>query len=72
MYKCDGCGQDVQIGDWPWCPHGRGDHLVSHTYWDHTLRAEVNTGPGGIRAKLMKERHLEHMSPRRGMPGQEI
>jgi len=20
---CESCGKDFQVGDWPWCPHGR-------------------------------------------------
>lgn len=23
MTTCDSCGQEIQIGDWPWCGHGR-------------------------------------------------
>jgi hypothetical protein len=24
---CDTCGQELHIGDWPYCPHGRGNNL---------------------------------------------
>jgi len=22
--RCDTCGRDLAVGDWPYCPHGRG------------------------------------------------
>lgn len=41
--KCDRCGQDLEIGDFPFCPHGRG-HAASHgdeiDYIDHNLGPE--------------------------------
>jgi hypothetical protein len=24
---CDTCNHEMQIGDWPYCPHGRGNNL---------------------------------------------
>lgn len=27
MDHCDLCGRDVQIGDWPYCPHPHGNNL---------------------------------------------
>jgi hypothetical protein len=70
--KCEKCGAEVEIGEWPYCPHGKPTLYVSHSYYDYTLRETVNSGPGGRRAQLMKERKLEFLSPKIGMPGCEI
>ena len=25
--KCDKCENEIHIGEWPYCPHGRGNNL---------------------------------------------
>lgn len=25
---CDKCGEELIVGDWPWCPHGSGTNNV--------------------------------------------
>lgn len=26
--KCDVCNEEINVGDWPWCPHGQGANNV--------------------------------------------
>lgn len=35
--RCERCGQVVQVGEWPWCPHGHG-----------SLTAVPDEVPGGF------------------------
>lgn len=31
--KCDSCGQELHIGEWPYCPHGRvGGHIAANGF----------------------------------------
>ena len=34
---CDKCGHEMQVSDWPWCPHQRG-----------MFNAQANDIPGGL------------------------
>jgi hypothetical protein len=34
---CETCGEQVEVGSWPWCPHGVG-----------TMRVVSDSLPGGL------------------------
>jgi hypothetical protein len=61
---CDRCGQALTIGDWPFCPHGRGAGTVIADAIPGGQLIE-NLGPVPVRVyseserrRLMKERGL--------------
>ena len=38
MTTCDACGKELTIGEWPYCPHGRGTASKGfEPYWDNTI-----------------------------------
>jgi hypothetical protein len=53
--KCDTCHQELQIGDWPYCPHGRSKHYGFTAYLDENISDHPVwiTNPGD-RNKLMR------------------
>lgn len=67
MTTCDVCGQPYEIGDWPWCPHGKYlQHSGFEPHFDTGLGKWVN-GWGDVK-KAMRENHLDyrdHMSAER-------
>lgn len=73
---CDNCGKELQIGEWPFCPHGeaRDGGLLAHTFRPYldehilpgTQPTEI-TSPGHRRALMRKEK-LDYYSPGVGMP----
>lgn len=75
MTTCEKCGASYQIGDWPFCPHGRyGGTVVSDSIPGGQLIE--NLGPDPIRVyseterrKIMKERGLvDYVRHRDGSP----
>jgi hypothetical protein len=28
MLTCEKCGVELQVGQWPWCPHGHGTYTA--------------------------------------------
>ena len=42
--KCDSCGKDVAIGEWPWCPHGKPHGQLSdfRERWDECIAPPPN------------------------------
>lgn len=63
MTPCDRCGVTLAIGDYPFCPHGRGVH-ASHgdelDYWDHNLgKAPIHIRSKAQRKALMQAQGLE-------------
>ena len=67
--KCDDCGEELLIGDWPWCPHGNVRHFGEdpmEPYSDWQLDAfgdgiEITTR--AQRRKVMAEHALEYVEP---------
>ena len=58
---CDKCGHAVEIGEFPFCPHGRVASAYGkgfEPYFDYGLGEEVH-GWGDIH-KAMREHHLEY------------
>ena len=74
-YKCDRCGHEIQIGEYPFCPHGFGAGT--------SIRDEIpggivleNYGPDPIkvyshseRRRIMKDRGLEEFVRHTPVPG---
>ena len=68
MTPCEKCGQPVQIGDWPFCPHGPAnglavidDTIPGGARWMHNLGdAPVWVEKKSELKKLMAERGLVH------------
>ena len=40
--RCDACGVEIAIGDWPYCPHGQSRFKVDafEGYWDENLATD--------------------------------
>lgn len=70
--KCDDCGKELQIGDWPFCngdsanhePAKRFNYDAIKPYFDEdiTERGEWITTIGQRRA-IMAKNHLEYRKP---------
>jgi hypothetical protein len=55
---CPDCGAVIEIGDWPFCPHGKANPAKGfEPYFDIGLGREV-TGWGDVR-QSMREQHLD-------------
>lgn len=61
---CAKCGGVIEIGDWPFCPHGKSVQTHAfEAYFDYGLGCEVTSL--SQRLSLMRERKLtyrDHMS----------
>jgi len=56
--RCETCGQEIHLGDWPFCPHGKANPAKGfEPYFDIGLGREV-TGWGDVR-QSMREQHLD-------------
>ncbi len=69
--KCDSCGHELQIGEWPYCPHesARFGFKPMEPYWDHNISDKpVWITNSGDRNKLMRPHwendHLVHVQER--------
>ena len=73
--NCDVCQKVLEIGEWPFCPHGFGHNLYHphEAYVDHNLseRDVVVSNPGD-RIAYMRRNHLDYRSKGVGMPGCEV
>ena len=45
MSMCEACGQNVQVGEWPWCPHGFATPQVIDDTLPGGARYMHNLGP---------------------------
>lgn len=62
---CDKCGSEINVGDWPFCPHGPagrfGDDPIE-PYWDENITqggAMITTR--GERRAIMSRAHLDYL-----------
>lgn len=67
MTKCDQCGAELQVGDFPFCPHGRPARSKGfEAFYDHGLGQTI-TGFGDVnkacRPKWEND-HIVHIQPR--------
>jgi len=62
--KCDQCNRDVNVGDWPFCPHGSARNFGEQPlepYIDHNLGTEpVEITSRGQRRAIMARQHFEY------------
>lgn len=64
--RCENCGAEVQIGDWPYCPH---EHVGSRwgddplePYWDeHISKEGAYITSRGQRRAIMSKNHLDYL-----------
>ena len=77
MAVCEKCGKDIEIGDFPFCPHGkveRGFHTVFVPYVDHYISAKPEgelVTSNRQRNQLLKANNLDYRD-RTGKPGCEV
>ena len=68
--NCDSCGQELAIGEWPFCPHGSTQSRKGfEPYWDENISDKpVWIGNPGDRQKLMRPHwendHVVHVQER--------
>ena len=62
--RCDICGAELRIGEWPFCPHGDARYFGEEPlepYIDHNLGPEpVEIRTRGERRAIMSRNHLEY------------
>lgn len=57
--RCERCSQELQVGDWPFCPHGTSVQTNAFaSYFDWGLGRPI-TGLGD-RHRAMRELHLDY------------
>lgn len=61
---CDKCGAELQIGAWPWCPHGDargfGDAPLEPYFDEHISPSGEYITSRGQRRALMSKAHLDY------------
>ena len=63
MTKCDKCGEEYEIGAWPWCPHEQSRYRVDafEGYWDENLGSDpIWITSAAQRRKIMDREGLEY------------
>lgn len=73
--NCDACGKELEIGEWPFCPHGFGSNLYepheAYVDWNLTSKPVLISNPGD-RQQHMRRNRLDYYSRGVGMPGCEV
>lgn len=58
--RCDKCQQVLQIGEWPWCPHGFGkNNVIDDTIIGGEVNENVAHEPVTFYSKSQKRRYLK-------------
>jgi len=69
--RCDRCGQEYGIGEFPFCPHGVPmEYHPFRPRFDIALGKQVNSL--GERWKFMREKKLDYAPEKMGEPGVEF
>lgn len=71
--KCEACGQEYAIGEWPYCPHGvpaKGTQSPFIARYDFS--GGEYTSSLGDRRQMMKRKGLDYSPIGVGMPGCEV
>ncbi len=74
-HLCESCGREIEIGDWPRCPHGHGagvrigDEIPGGIVLENYGPDPVRVYSHSERKALMKARGLEEMVRHVGVPG---
>jgi hypothetical protein len=65
MSNCDRCGRVVELGDWPFCPHGRAASAVIGDEIDMVVENNGTPDPIRFRSREAMKKHLDayHLSP---------
>ena len=69
--KCEACGGEVRIGDWPFCKGNPSAHVPAPNFGEEPLEPyedeHLTHEPGGVeittrgqRRQMMREQHLEY------------
>ena len=80
MARCDECGKELEIGDFPFCPHGRPfyEHHPFIGFWDNNIAEQpVYIESDRQREKLMRagglavreREHIDDLNHRRHTKG---
>ena len=77
MVNCEKCGKELQISDWPFCPHGRGNFGVQGDECDVLVEHGLCNSDGTPRRyrskqemkKEAKKRGIENHVVHIGLPG---
>lgn len=56
---CETCGQTLTIGDFPFCPHGRGQATVVGDEMDQVIENNGTAEPIRFRSKAVLRAHLD-------------
>lgn len=53
---CESCGKELQVGEWPWCPHGVPQGMLGEyrAHWEENLSPE----PVWVTSLAQKEKLL--------------
>ena len=71
MERCEKCGKEYAIGEWPFCPHGVGHGTQTFVpYFDeHVSEKGEWVTSLAQRWRLMRENHMDYRGKKVGMPG---
>lgn len=73
MTKCDDCGKEFSIGEWPFCPHGypsKGTTSPFIPYFDIGLGQQINTQ--AERWSHMRKLKCDYRGSKMGTKGCEV
>jgi hypothetical protein len=61
MIRCEECGRQVKIGDWPFCPHDTvRSRAIFKPYWDTNIAEQpVYIESDHQHQRIMKENKME-------------
>jgi hypothetical protein len=57
--RCEACGHVVEIGDWPFCPHGRAGSAVIGDEIDLIIENNGTSMPMRFRSREALKKHLD-------------
>lgn len=75
LTNCDICGNPVNIGEWPWCPHGVGTNghgAFTPGEFEMAGTDPVHFGNWGEKLKYMDRNGIEPHKFRESAPGSKI
>lgn len=72
--KCDDCGQTIEIGQWPYCPHPKVEEYKPFVpFWDENVTTTpVYVDSLAKKWRLMKQNKMDYRGKKVGMPGCEV
>ena len=59
MSACEKCGIDYEIGDWPFCPHGKGSATIVGDEIDLTIENNGTSEPIRFRSRAAMKAHMD-------------